>query len=283
MPKVLVPAGIQSRKRFGQHFLVRRSILEAIVQRAGLEAETTVVEIGAGTGNLTRALARRAGKVYALEFDRELAAGLREELPGGKVEVIQADVLEFDFASLKPDRGAFKIVGNLPFNISVPLIFRLLENPGLCPELLLMVQREVAERITARPNEKSYGVLAVLCQMRAEVEIVLSVPPSAFRPAPKVHSAVVRFRLLEGLRYPVPEWGFFKQVVKAALGQRRKIIANALKNSPGLGLPAETILSALAQAGIAPTRRGQSLTLLEFSELSRSLKIGASQKIQTPV
>ncbi|OGP61381.1 MAG: ribosomal RNA small subunit methyltransferase A [Deltaproteobacteria bacterium RBG_13_61_14] len=271
MPKVLIPSGIQARKRFGQHFLVRRSILETIAERAGLDADATVVEIGAGTGNLTRELSRRAGKVYALEFDRDLAEGLREELEGSNVEVIQADALQFDFSSLKPERGAFKIVGNLPFNISVPLIFRLIEHPGLCPELLLMVQKEVADRITAAPGGKSYGVLAVLCQMLADTEVVLRVAPSAFRPAPKVHSALVRFRRLDQTRYPVPDWGFFKLVVKAGLGQRRKIVANALKGSPLLDLPPETIVRALSQAGIEPTRRAQTLTLAEFSELARIL------------
>jgi len=271
MPKLLIPAGIQARKRFGQHFLVRPSALRAIAERAGLDADTTVVEIGAGTGNLTRELSRRAGKVYALEFDRDLAEGLREELEGSNVEVIQADALHFDFASLKPERGAFKIVGNLPFNISVPLIFRLIEHPGLCPELLLMVQKEVADRITAAPGGKSYGVLAVLCQMLADTELVLRVPPSAFRPAPKVHSALVRFRRLDQTRHPVPDWEFFKQVVKAALGQRRKIIANALKGSPLLDLPPEIIVRALSQAGIDPIRRAQTLTLSEFAQLGSQL------------
>ena len=271
MPKVLIPAGLQARKRFGQHFLVRPPVLRAIAERAGLNPDTTVVEIGSGTGNLTRELSRRAGKVYALEFDRDLAEGLREELQGSNVEVIEADALEFDFASLKPERGAFKIVGNLPFNISVPLIFRLLEHPGLGPELLLMVQKEVAERIIAAPGDKPYGVLAVLCQMLADTELVLRVPPSAFRPLPKVHSALVRFQLLGTPRYPAPDWEFFKQVVKAALGQRRKIIANALKGSPVLELPQQLILRALSQAGIDPTRRAQTLTLSEFAQLASEL------------
>jgi len=206
MPRVLLPPGRRPRKRLGQHFLVRASVLRSIAEAAGLTPETTVLEIGAGTGLLTRELARRAGKVYALEFDRELADSLRRELEFPNVEIIVADALDFDFAALRPARDQFKIIGNLPYNISVPLIFRLLEASGLASELLLMVQKEVADRLTAGPGRKSYGILAVLCQMRAETEIVLRVAPSAFHPRPKVNSALVRFRLLDQPRHPVPDW-----------------------------------------------------------------------------
>jgi 16S rRNA (adenine1518-N6/adenine1519-N6)-dimethyltransferase len=269
MPRLLLPPGHRPKKRLGQHFLVRPSVLRAIAEHAGLGPETTVVEIGAGTGNLTRELARRAGKVNALEFDRDLAAALREEFAAGNVEVVQADALTFDFSALKPVSGGFVIVGNLPYNISVPLIFRLLETPGLASELLLMVQKEVAERITAPPGGKHYGILAVLCQMLADAKVALRVPPSAFSPRPQVESAVVHFQLLEKPRYPVPDWEFFKRVVKAAFGQRRKIIANALSGSPDLALAPETVAQALSQSGIDPNRRAQTLTLAEFAELAR--------------
>ena len=269
MTKILIPAGLRARKRFGQHFLVRPSVLRAIAERAGLDPETTVVEIGAGTGNLTRELVRRAGKVYALEFDRDLAAALREEFALGKVEVVQADALAFDFSALKPASGGFKIVGNLPYNIAVPVIFRLLESPRPADELLLMVQKEVAERITASPGAKAYGILAVLCQMLADTAVVLRVPASAFQPRPQVESAVVRFHLLGRPRYPLPDWEFFKRVVKAAFGQRRKIIANALRGSEDLGLSAAVVAQALRQAGIEPQRRAQTLTLAEFADLAR--------------
>ena len=269
MARILLPPGHRPKKRLGQNFLVRPSLLRAIAERAGLTEETTVLEIGAGTGNLTRELARRAGKVYALEFDRDLAAALREEFAAGNVEVVQADALTFDFSALNPARGGLKIVGNLPYNISVPVIFRLLETPGPADELLLMVQKEVADRITASPGGKHYGILSVLCQMLADAKVVLRVPPSAFSPRPKVESAVVRFRLLEEPRYPVADWEFFKRVVKAAFGQRRKIIANALRGSEDLALPAAAVAQALRQAGIAPGRRAQTLTLAEFAELAR--------------
>ena len=271
MNKNLIPAGHRPRKRFGQHFLVRPSVLRAIAEQAGLTPETVVLEIGAGTGNLTRELSRRAAKVFALEFDRDLAAALREEFASGNVEVIEADALEFDFAALEPGPGGLKIVGNLPYNISVPLIFRLLETPGPARELLLMVQKEVAERIIAGPGGKAYGILAVLCQMLADVKIVLRVPASAFSPRPQVESAGVRFQLLEAPRHPLPDWEFFKRVVKAAFGQRRKIIANALSGSPDLALPPETVAQALSQAGIKPTRRAQTLTLAEFADLATKL------------
>jgi 16S rRNA (adenine1518-N6/adenine1519-N6)-dimethyltransferase len=269
MPRLLLPPGHRPKKRLGQHFLVRPSVLRAIAERAGLTPETTVIEIGAGTGNLTRELARRAAKVFALEFDRDLAAALREQFAGGNVEVVQADALDFDFSSLKPASAGLKIVGNLPYNISVPLIFRLLETPGLASELLLMVQKEVAERIAASPGGKHYGILAVLCRMLADAKVVLRVPPSAFHPPPKVESALVHFQLLEQPRYPVPDWEFFKRVVKAAFGQRRKIIANALRGSEDLALPAGAVAQALSEAGIEPQRRAQTLTLAEFAELAR--------------
>ena len=269
MPRLLLPPGHRPKKRLGQHFLVRPSVLRAIAERAGLTPETTVIEIGAGTGNLTRELARRSAKVFALEFDRDLAAALREQFAGGNIEVVQADALDFDFATMKPARGDFKIVGNLPYNISVPVIFRLLETPGLASGLLLMVQKEVAERIAASPGGKHYGILAVLCRMLADPKVVLRVPPSAFHPPPKVESAMVHFQLLEQPRYPVPDWEFFKRVVKAAFGQRRKSIANALRGSEDLGLSAAAVAQALCQAGIEPQRRAQTLTLAEFAELAR--------------
>ena len=272
MARILLPPGHRPKKRLGQNFLVRPSLLRAIAERAGLTEEITVVEIGAGTGNLTRELSRRAAKVFALEFDRDLAAALREEFAAGNVEVIEADALEFDFAALKPGSGGLKIVGNLPYNISVPLIFRLLETPGPARELLLMVQKEVAERIIAPPGGKAYGILAVLCQTLADVKIVLRVPASAFSPKPKVESAVVRFQLLDAPRHPLPDWEFFKRVVKAAFGQRRKIIANALSGSPDLALAPDTVAQALSQAKIQPTRRAQTLTLAEFAELGNDLQ-----------
>ena len=269
MPRLLLPPGHRPRKRFGQHFLTNRGVLRSIAEAAGLIPDSTVIEIGAGTGNLTRELARRAGKVYALEFDRDLAAALREEFAGGSVEVIQADALDFDFSALKPACAGLKIVGNLPYNISVPLIFRLLETPGLASELLLMVQKEVAERIAAGPGGRHYGILAVLCQMRAEARVVLRLPPAAFSPPPRVESALVHFRLLKATRHPVPDWEFFKRVVKAAFGQRRKIIANALRGSEDLALSAAAVAGALSEAGIEPRRRAQTLTLVEFAELAR--------------
>ena len=263
----------RAKKSLGQHFLTDRSVLARIVAAAGITAGDRVLEIGPGRGALTRALVEAGARVTAVELDRELVPLLeRQFAAGGQLEEVPADILRVDLRHLLAERsvGPWKLVANLPYNISSPLLFRFLEVRELFSCLVLMLQKEVGERLVAVPGTSAYGVLSLLLPLHFAIDRVCTVRPGSFFPRPQVDSLVLRFQPLPAPRTEVGNQELFRQVVKGAFGQRRKTLANALK---GADLTADPGLldRSLAEAGIDPRRRGETLSLEEFARLSRTL------------
>lgn len=256
------------RRALGQHFLRDVHLARAIVELVAPTARDLVVEIGPGQGALTGELTRRAGRVIALEVDRELAAGLRARLPA--VEVLEADARTWDYAALtRPSGGRVLVVGNLPYSVSKPILMALVGARTAVDEMALMLQHEVAERVAAKPGSKVYGSLSVLTQVYCDVRVALRAPPGAFRPPPKVESAVLRLRVLCEPSVAIADEERFHAVVRAAFAQRRKTLGNSL--AAGLGRSAIRVREAIAAAGIDPGRRAETLTLQEFAALAARL------------
>jgi 16S rRNA (adenine1518-N6/adenine1519-N6)-dimethyltransferase len=245
---------------------------DAIVAAAGVKPGHLVVEIGPGTGVLTEALLHAGASVLAVELDRGLAAALSETVGRDpRLRVVVADALRFDFHAhlgAHPERGRIRVVANIPYYITTPLILRLLPCRELFETLFLMMQQEVAERIMASPGGKAYGALTLHCQYHAEVRPLLAAPRTAFYPIPEVDSTLVRFDLLDAPRVSVPGPDRLFGVIRAAFGQRRKTLRNALRRA---GWPAAALDAGLAACGIAGGRRGETLTLQEFARLSEAL------------
>lgn len=258
------------KKRFGQHFLRDRNIIRKIIDGAGVSKDDIVLEVGPGLGDMTSLLAERAERVIAVELDRELYSILSEKFAENNVEIINADALKYDISGLYKRVGRkIKVVANLPYNISTPLLFKFFEERESISSMTLMFQKEVADRLVARPCTKDYGILSVYAQLYTAPSILFKVPPSAFTPPPKVDSAVVRLEVLPVPSVKTDDEELMLKVVKAAFGQRRKTLLNAL--SSGLNIQKEKLEAALETAGIGGSRRGETLTLLEFSNLSNSI------------
>jgi 16S rRNA (adenine1518-N6/adenine1519-N6)-dimethyltransferase len=254
-----------ARKRFGQHFLHDTSVLDRIIQAFAPQPSDHVVEIGPGHGVLTRALASHVMRLHALEIDHDLAAELdADPLLAKNVTVHNTDALSFDYCALVDRDQKLRVIGNLPYNISTPLLFRLLDQVNCLEDMCFMLQREVVDRLCAQPNSKAYGRLGVMVQWRCRVEKLLSVKPGAFRPPPKVDSAVVRLRPHAEPPATVNTELVFARVVQAAFVQRRKTLRNALKDFLN-----DQQIRAL---DIDPTRRGETLTLEEFAALSNAVE-----------
>lgn len=252
------------RRRLGQHFLRDQNIVWRIVAAFDPRPGDCVVEIGPGDGVLTRELADRVASLHAVEIDRDLAAGLMAELGAREnVLVYNADALTFDFCHLAGRRRKLRLIGNLPYNVSTPLLFHLLEQSHCIQDMCFTLQSEVVERLSAAPNSKAYGRLGVMIQWRCQVETLFAVKPGAFDPPPKVDSAVVRLRPHATPPVHVIAESTFARVVHAAFSQRRKTLRNALK-----GMLSANEMSAF---GVDPGRRGESLGLQEFAVLSNVL------------
>lgn len=265
---------IKPRKKLGQAFLLDGNIIRKIATAAQITKEDIVVEIGAGIGVLTEDLARIAGKVVAVEIDPKLVEILKEKLaPYSNAEIHCGDILKYDFKAIaKRYKTKVKVIGNVPYNISSPLIFYLLSFRSVIDGFILMLQKEVVERLAAQPNNKSYGVPSVLLQMFASVEKIFDVPASCFYPRPKVESAVIRGAFLDKPLMELADAAFFTQLVKASFAQRRKMLINNLKNSKLLADVEEgKIKEVLTSAGIDGKRRGETLSVTEFGKLSNLL------------
>lgn len=256
----------RTKKRFGQHFLHERKFIDDILSAAAIQPSEHVFEVGPGLGALTDYLLNLAAKVEVIEFDRDLIARLHERREPNLV-VHEGDALAINWRTTLAS-PPYVFVSNLPYNISSQVLFKLLENRDLFTRAILMFQKEVGERIYARPSTRDYGILSVLCQLYFDVSPVVIVPPGAFRPPPKVDSVVVSFVPLAQPRFAVADERFFKRVVKAGFGQRRKTLRNTLK---GGGFEAVHVKEACAACNIDPARRGETLELREFVDLSNAL------------
>jgi 16S rRNA (adenine1518-N6/adenine1519-N6)-dimethyltransferase len=272
--KTLRSRGLRPRKKLGQCFLQDRNILAKIADLADIAGDTTVVEIGAGTGALTEVLAGRARRVLAVEVDPRLTEILRDRFRGREsVEVLHRDVLKVDFSRLAGEAGGegLTVAGNIPYSLSTPILFHLLAHRQRIRTAVLMFQRELAERLTAEPGTKAYGIPTVLVAACARVSGRLDVPAACFYPVPRVHSRVLRFDFLPAPPFAVGGEESFAAVVRAAFASRRKTIFNNLRGA-ALDMPDEdTLREALAAAGIDPGRRGETLTPAEFGRLDSAI------------
>ncbi len=248
------------RKRFGQNFLSAPGIVARIVDAIDPRPGDTVVEIGPGLGALTRPLLERLGHLHVVEIDRDLIARLRSEFPPERLTIHEGDALEFDFGSLG---GDLKIVGNLPYNISTPLLFHLAQFAGKVREMHFMLQKEVVDRMVAEPGGGDYGRLSAMLQYRFDMERLFVVPPGAFVPAPKVDSAIVRMVPKPAAALGARDEALYGQVVTAAFSQRRKMLRNTLRD-----LIDESGLESL---GIAPTARAETLGVADFVRIANRL------------
>jgi len=264
---ILKTFGIRLQKKLGQNFLIDSDVVERIVEAADIQPGEQVLEIGPGIGTLTQGLAEAGAAVTSVELDRHLIDILAKTLAGyNNVRVIHGDFLKLDISREIPT-GRCKIIANLPYYITTPIIMRILEERMPVDLLVTMVQKEVAERMVARPGTKEYGALSVAVQYYTEPEIVFIVPPTAFIPSPAVESAVIRCVIRKQPPVEVRQEKMFFRVVKAAFSQRRKTLQNCLKAA---GLPAETASLVLETAGIDGSRRGETLSLSEFAAVANA-------------
>ncbi|MBR2531834.1 MAG: 16S rRNA (adenine(1518)-N(6)/adenine(1519)-N(6))-dimethyltransferase RsmA [Lachnospiraceae bacterium] len=281
--------GISAKKRYGQNFLIDPRVLKRIIEGAGITKADTVLEIGPGIGTMTQALCEAAGHVIAVEIDRDMIPLLEENLAGyDNYEVINDDILKVDLKALAErisDRaenaggaeepaaagGKFKVVANLPYYITTPIIMGLLEQDLPLDSITVMVQKEVAERMQAQPGTKDYGALTLAVQYYTNAEIIANVPANCFIPRPNVDSAVIRLSLHEERPVrPADEAKMFR-VIRASFAQRRKTLVNGLKNDPALqteGIDRGRAEAALKEMGLDPNVRGERLSLAEFARLS---------------
>lgn len=264
--------GFMFQKRFGQNFLIDSNVVEKIVREAGVTKEDFVLEIGPGIGTMTQLLCENAREVAAVEIDTNLIPILKETLaPYDNVTVINEDILKVDIAALAQEKNGgrpIKVVANLPYYITTPIIMGLFESHVPIDSITIMVQREVADRMQVGPGTKDYGALSLAVQYYAKPEIVLNVPPTCFMPRPNVGSAVIRLQKHETCPVEVDDAQFMFKLIRASFNQRRKTLANGLSNSSELTLSKEKIAAAIESLGVSPSIRGEALTLGQFAQLA---------------
>ena len=254
------------KKGLGQNFLIDDSVLDDVVDGAGVNEEDFVIEIGPGFGTLTRALLRRAKRVCAIELDDKLLPILEDELKEfDNFELIHGDALKVDFNELIGDEKSVKLVANLPYYLTTPIIVNLLTGGYNFKSLTIMIQKEVAQRIDSEPNCKAYGAFSILVQYYCNTKILRLVPPTAFLPQPKVESMVIRLDRLKAPKVKVNDEDLFFSIVRKSFNMRRKILWNSVKD---IGIPKEELLKCFEKANIDPKRRGETLSLQEFALLS---------------
>ena len=262
---VLGELGIRPHKRLGQHFLIDADVIQHTVTAAAIRPEDNVLEIGPGLGALSEILVKAAAQLILVEMDATLAERLAERFAHDEhVRIIPADFLRLDMKETFQEQS-IQVVASLPYNVATPILFRLLDHRTQFPQATVMLQREVAERITASPGTKAYGVLSVLIQLYATTKTVCSAGPGSFFPAPKVHSQVIQLIFQKDPRVEVADEGLFRHIVKAAFNQRRKTLRNALRGVGGADLEAIG-----RRADIDLQRRGETLSLEEFARLTNS-------------
>ena len=263
------------KKKFGQNFLIDANILEEIITSAGVTKDDFVLEIGPGIGTMTQYLCEAARKVVAVEIDDTLIPILQDTLSTyDNVEVINQDILKVDINRLAEEENGgkpIKVVANLPYYITTPIIMGLFESHVPLESITIMVQKEVADRMQEGPGSKEYGALSLAVQYYAKPQIMVVVPPSCFMPQPKVSSTVIRLTCHEKAPVDVNNEKLMFQLIRAAFNQRRKTLANSLNNF-GLGLKKEEIQEAIARLGVSPTIRGEALSLEQFAHLANIIE-----------
>lgn len=259
----------RARKRFGQHFLEDVEIIDRLVRSVAPRNQDTLVEIGPGQGALTFPLLEQIDHLEVVELDRDLIAWLRDQVPESRLTIHQGDALRFQFNDLA-NHGPIRIVGNLPYNISTPLIFHLLAHGNTIADMTFMLQREVVDRLAASPGSKDYGRLSVMVQYHCQADYLFAVPPSAFQPPPKVESAVVRLAPYATPPWPADDPAWFSQVVAQAFSQRRKAIRNSLKAL----IPAPVF----ADIGIDPGLRPDHLSVADYVTLANATTPGTNKE-----
>ena len=260
------------QKKFGQNFLIDTHVLEKIISSAGVTKEDCVLEIGPGIGTMTQYLAENARQVVAVEIDKNLIPILGETLAGyDNVTVINEDILKVDIKEIAEkynDGRPIKVVANLPYYITTPIIMGLFESGVPIDNITVMVQKEVADRMQEGPGSKDYGALSLAVQYYAEPEIVANVPPNCFIPRPNVGSAVIRLTRHREMPVKVNDAEHMFRIIRASFNQRRKTLQNGLNNSPEIPYSKEKILAAIEQMGLPATVRGEALSLEQFAQLS---------------
>ena len=260
------------QKKFGQNFLIDTHVLEKIISAAGITKDDCVLEIGPGIGTMTQYLAENAGHVVAVEIDRNLIPILKETLADyDNVTVINEDILRVDIKALAEEYNGgkpIKVVANLPYYITTPIIMGLFESGVPIDNITVMVQKEVADRMKEGPGSKDYGALSLAVQYYAEPEIVANVPPNCFIPRPNVGSAVIRLTRHKEMPVEVKDPALMFKIIRASFNQRRKTLQNGLGNASELPYTKEQIAAAIAEMGLTPTIRGEALSLAQFAQLS---------------
>jgi 16S rRNA (adenine1518-N6/adenine1519-N6)-dimethyltransferase len=278
--KILSDYKIRPLKRLGQSFLEDKNIINKILKISDIQGDDIVIEIGAGMGIMTEAIAQRARKVIALEIDPRMVGILKERLEGyHHVDIVQTDVLEFNFSlvSLESLSKKLKIIGNIPYNISSQILFQLLAQRNNISSMILMFQKELADRLVASPGTKEYGIPTVMVSMYTECHREMLVPRSCFYPKPKVISSVMKMIIREKPLMDLKDDDFFFKVVKIAFSKRRKTLLNNMRSSKLLGYSERDVITALKKLCISGMRRGETLTTEELGKLSNALH---SLKIQ---
>src|SRR6267143_6857002 len=268
---------VNSKKRFGQNFLVDRGVVDRIIAAVSPQVDETIIEIGPGSGALTARLLEQTGRLVAIEFDRDLVPSLREKFAGAaNFHLIEADALTTDFCAAIAPAPRARVVANLPYNIATAVLQRLIDQRSCLSEMTLMLQREVVDRITAAADTTERGYLSVLVEAYCEAEQLFDVAPQAFRPVPKVWSTVVNLRVRPKIKADVKDEALLWQVVSAGFAQRRKTILNNLRDAPA---PLQEIVKShggasivLCQAEVDLQRRAETLTLDEWARIARAIE-----------
>lgn len=263
------------QKKFGQNFLIDTHVLDKIISAAGMKKEDTVLEVGPGIGTMTQRLSQAAGQVIAVEIDTNLIPILQDTLQDcDNVTIINEDILKVDIKKLAEEKGngrPVKVVANLPYYITTPIIMGLFESGAPIDNITVMVQKEVADRMQVGPGSKDYGALSLAVQYYAEPYIVANVPPNCFIPRPNVGSAVIRLTRHAKPPVEVRDKDLMFRLIRASFNQRRKTLQNGLSNAQDLSFSKEQIAAAIASLGLSPSVRGETLTLAQFAALSDAL------------
>ena len=273
---VLQKYNFNFQKKFGQNFLIDTHVLDKIIEKANITKEDFVLEIGPGIGTMTQYLCEEAGEVAAVEIDSNLIPILKDTLSEySNIEIIHGDILKVDIGALAREKNQgkpIKVVANLPYYITTPIIMGLFESHVPIDSITVMVQKEVAERMQASPGTKDYGALTLAVGYYAKPEIVANVPPNCFMPRPKVGSAVIRLKRHEHPIVQVEDEKLMFDLIRASFNQRRKTLVNGLNNAPGIFLGKEKIQECLKELSVSETIRGEALTLEQYARLSNIMK-----------